>query len=96
MNAKEFQEKFITEDGEVNLPGTSCVDVGDEIAEGRYVSNSNVYKHEGQFFEIMWTRSNTGYWGDSESDPPEVVEVEPHSMTVTKYLVKKEQQPSAN
>ena len=89
ITAKEFEAQFITEDGECSLPGTACVDVGDEIAEHKTVYNSNVYLYEDQYFQVTWSRSNSGYWSDSESYPPEVVEVEPHEVTRIVYLTKK-------
>ncbi|MFZ2190080.1 MAG: hypothetical protein WAV48_04830 [Candidatus Magasanikiibacteriota bacterium] len=96
MKAHEFQTLFLTEDGEVTLPDSSCVDVGEDIVDHKTVHNSNVYKCGDQFFEVTWYRSNTGYWGDSEREAPEVCEVEPHVVTKTEYRLKKVQKQDAS
>lgn len=96
MKAYEFKDLFLTEEGEVTLPDSSCVDVGADIVDHKTVHNSNVYKCGDQFFEVTWYRSNTGYWRDSESEDPEVYEVEPFEVTKTEYRIKKEQKQDAS
>lgn len=85
MTADEFKDKFMDEDNEVDLPLTDLVDRGDEVVDHKHVYQSDVYEHNGQFFEVTYIRSNSGYWGDSEREDPIVSEVFPYTFTETRY-----------
>jgi len=68
-----------------------CVEQGDDVVECKMVYNSNVYLVEGIYFEVTFTRDNSGYWGDGESYDPEIYEVFPTQVTKTVYVHKKPQ-----
>lgn len=82
MNAKEFQDKYY-EDGEVWCDdGTvKCIVAGDDEVSHKTVYNTNVYQvGEGddvEYFEVVYSRSNSGYWSDSERDEPTFRKVVP-------------------
>jgi len=67
----------------------TCVDAGVDIVEYKTVYNSNVYLIGGVYFEVTCSRSNSGYWSDSERDEPTICEVFPQEVTKTIYLAKK-------
>lgn len=88
MTIDEFEEKFI-EDGEVKLPQSAIV-YEDESIEHKLVISTVVWEYFGQFFEVTYTKDNSGYWRDGESYPPTVAEVFPKEVTVTKYVTKED------
>ena len=87
ITVEEFVEKFIDEDDGVDLP-RSCMVHDEEYIDHKSVIYVEVWKHGTQFFEVTFTRDNSGYWSDGESYPPTVDEVFPEEVTVIKYVAK--------
>lgn len=91
MNAQEFEAKYY-EDGEIYGDNVKCVESGDEIAEHKTVYNTDVYEVTSgdvvEYFEVTFSRSNSGYWGDSERYDPEFKKVKPveEVVTVTRWV----------
>lgn len=86
MNAQEFEEKYY-EDGEIYGDDVKCIVSGDEIAEHKTVYNTDVYQvgpngDMAEYFEVTFSRSNSGYWGDSERYDPEFRKVAPLKRVV--------------
>lgn len=86
MNAKEFEAAHY-EDGEIYGDNVKCVESGDEIAEHKTVYNTDVYEvalpdGTAEYFEVTFSRSNSGYWGDSERYDPEFRKVVPVKKVV--------------
>lgn len=82
----EFKERFI-EDGEVDLP-KYCLVYEERIVDHKLIIYTEVWNYFGQFFEVTYTRDNSGYWGEGESYPVEVQKVFPKEVTKTIYVVK--------
>lgn len=85
MNSEEFKAIYFNEDGDCVLPGNQCVYQSDEIVEHKMTYVETVYKVEDQYFKIVTSHSNSGYWSDSESYDPVVYEVKPIQKTITVY-----------
>jgi len=85
ITVEEFKLKYLPEGEIENLVGADCVYTSGDIVEHKMVYNTEVWKVDDQFFEVMYSRSNSGYWGDSESYDPEVYEVFPYTFTETRY-----------
>lgn len=84
ITAKEFEDKYV-DGSDVNLPGSTRVWYGEAI-NGRYVTETRVYKVEDQFFAVITVyESNSEYWGDSEVLSVDVTEVRPYIFTETRY-----------
>lgn len=87
MNIQEFQDNHY-EYGEVYSEDDSiifdCVEYGDDVVEHKTVSQTSVYHLRGtdEYFEVTETRSNSGYWGDSERYDPEFRKVKPVKKVV--------------
>jgi len=80
MDTKEFEEKYHY-DGEVGGDNVICVVEGDEIVNHKAVYNVDVYKvgdgDSAEYFEVTFSRDNSGYWGDGERHEPEFRKVKP-------------------
>jgi hypothetical protein len=85
MNSEDFKASYLDEDGDCVLPGTQCVWQSDEIVEHKMTYVETVYEVRDQFFKIIRSHSNSGYWSDSESYEPVVYEVKPVQKTITVY-----------
>ena len=85
MNAQEFEATHY-EDGEIYGDNIKCIESGDEIAEHKTVYNTDVYEVTSgdvvEYFEVTFSRSNSGYWGDSERYDPEFRKVVPVKKVV--------------
>lgn len=85
MNAQEFEAQYY-EDGEIYGDDVKCIVSGDDIAEHKTVYNTNVYEvtknGSAEYFEATFSRSNSGYWGDSERYDPEFCKVVPVKKVV--------------
>lgn len=84
FTVKDFKKKLNQFD-EVDLP-PECLVHEEEYIDGKLLFNIVVWKHGEQFFEMTYTRDNSGYWGEGENYPPEVTEVFPIEVTTTKYV----------
>lgn len=60
------------------------------IVDHKTVSTSVIYKWvpTDQYFKVIFNESNSGYWRDSEKYDTNIYEVEPKTVTVTKWVVK--------
>lgn len=85
FTVEEFAEKFIDEDGEVDLP-RYCMVHDEENIEHKLVCYIEVWEHGTQFFEVTYARDNSGYWSDGERYPPTVAEVFPVEVKSIKYV----------
>lgn len=63
-----------------------CVDTGDDIVEHKTVYNSDVYRVEGVYFEVTFTRDNSGYWSDGERYDPTICQVVPREVTKIEWV----------
>jgi hypothetical protein len=80
MNVEEFKQKYMDEEyGEVYGDDVTCVYDGPDEVNHKTVYQTSVYKVVSgdveQWFEVTNSRSNSGYWSDSERYDPEVREV---------------------
>lgn len=84
MNIQEFQDKYY-EDGEVwGEDGTiKLIEQGAEQCEHKTCWNSNVYQVADEYFEVTFSRDNSGYWSDGERYDPEFRKVVPRVKVVT-------------
>lgn len=71
------------------IDNVKTIEVGDDVVEHKTVYNSNIYLVEGIYFEVTFTRDNSGYWGDGERYDPTIQEVFPKQITKTIYVNKK-------
>lgn len=96
MTAEEFYEKYVNEDND-NEWGECYPDTGeitlmtsDEETSHKTCYTTSVYKYvpTEEFFEVTWTRDNSGYWSDGERYPGTVRKVKPVTsvVTVTNYV----------
>lgn len=84
MNVTEFKEKFFDDEGVFNEwefrdDEFELVEEGPVESDGKYTIQQIVYLHlkSNKYFEVTLHASNGGYWGDCESYPSHVSEVEP-------------------
>lgn len=56
-----------------------CVKRGEDVVSHKTVYNTSVYNLVGtdEYFEVTESRSNSGYWSDSEHYDPEFSKVKP-------------------
>lgn len=91
MNAQEFEAKYY-EDGEVYGDDVKCIVEGDDEVNHKTVYNTCVYRvgdePTAEYFEVVFSRSNGGYWGDSERYDPEFRKVVPEVETITRVVWK--------
>jgi hypothetical protein len=85
LNIQEFQDKYY-EDGEIYGDDVKCIVEGDDEVEHKTVYNTCVYQvgqgDDTEYFEVTFSRSNSGYWGDSERYDPEFRKVVPVKRVV--------------
>lgn len=81
MNAQEFEQKYY-EDGEIYGDDVKCIVKGDEQCEHKMCWNSNVYQVGAEYFEVTFSRDNSGYWSDGESYDPAFRKVVPRVKVV--------------
>ena len=91
MTPSEFFNKFMSDDPleGPDLPSSAKVYLSESVVNRKQVSSFEVWAHEGQFFKVTYTRSNSGYWTDSEYDAPVVTEVFPYQFSETRYKEQK-------
>ena len=92
MTPVEFFEEFMADDPAEgpDLPALHCVYTSDDVVWRKSVSSYQVWKYEGQYFKVTYSRSNSGYWSDGETYDPVVTEVFPYTFTETRYSEKNE------
>lgn len=85
MNIQQFQDKYY-EDGEIYGDDVKCIVAGDDEVSHKTVYNTCVYQvgqdDDVEYFEVTYSRSNSGYWGDSERYDPEFRKVKPVKKVV--------------
>lgn len=92
ITAQEFEEKYVFDKGwEVFDPEDKVtitnVHSGDWEIEHKSQYKEDVYQIGEQYFAVLQQRDNSGYWSDGESYDPDVYEVKPQQVTVTKWVV---------
>jgi hypothetical protein len=88
MNSEEFKKLYVGDEDEcyeVGGEGCTLVETLPPEIDGKTVFQSDVYSVGDDFFMVCNSRANTGYWGDSKSDEPEVYKVVPIMKTVTDW-----------
>ena len=86
MNAQEFQDKYVA-----GGDWGDCYPVADEEltlmheeddVEHKTCYLTKVYRLVDDYFEVTWTRDNSGYWGDGERYGGETRKVVPVKKVV--------------
>ena len=91
MDCKEFQDKYY-EDGEIYGDDVKCIVSGDDEVSHKTVFNTDVYQvgvgDSAEYFEVTFSRDNSGYWSDGERYEPEFRKVRPihEQVVVTKWV----------
>lgn len=91
MNAQEFAEKFVHDKGWEVFDPEEKVSItqahsGDWEIEHKSQYKEDIYQIDNQYFAVMIQRDNSGYWSDGETYDPEVYEVKPEQVTITKWV----------
>lgn len=88
MNAEEFKAKYMYEDdwGDCYGDGVACVRTEEDV-EHKTCYLTKVFQvilpvYDVEYFEVTWTRDNSGYWSDGERYPGEVRKVTPVTKLV--------------
>ena len=75
------------EDYEWAHDNVKLIEEGDGIVEHKTVYQTDIYSVEVEgvtrYFDVTFTRDNSGYWSDGESYPPEIIEVVPVEVVKT-------------
>ncbi len=80
MNIEQLKEALAHEDvyGIDEVEGVTIIEQGKWEAEGKWCYLTTIVQcGEGNYFSVTESRSDSGYWGDSERGDTEVVQVTP-------------------
>jgi hypothetical protein len=83
MNVSEFRHLYVLGHSEVGGDGCTVVEAGDWETEHKMQYKTDIYAVGEEHFAVDFTRSNSGYWSDSEWYEPEVRKVTPKLETIT-------------
>ena len=89
MNAEQIKQELNHEDcyGPKELEGFTIIESEEEV-DMKWVFTTSIIRNDttGEHFEVVESRSNSGYWSDSESGETEVYSVEPQEVVVKKTI----------
>lgn len=74
-----------TEDDWCKL-NVKLIENGDDVVDYKRVYRSDIYEVEGIYFEVTFSRDNSGYWSDGERYDPTIAEVFPKQVTKTIWV----------